>query len=897
MRAPAALLLLATVLAACGRGAEPVVRSLELSRGWQVRGSADTSWISATVPGTVHTDLLAAGRIPDPFSGDREAELAWIEDEAWTYGLDFEVDPALLEEERLDLVFEGLDTWASVTLNGQAILEADNMFRTWRVDVRDALSPGANRLEVRFAPAAAKGAERAAAHPWPIPHQEPDIRATRAFSRKAAYHFGWDWGPRYVTSGIWRPVRLEAWSGVRITDAWVASVELRGDTAHVRLAVELEAAGGGAGAVTDPTARLGVRSPAGAFPSMVEDVTVPEAGGPVTWETTLEIPDAELWWPRGVGRGAPRLHAVEVDAVQGRRWDRRAVKVGLRTVELVTEPDSVGESFFFRVNGAPVFARGANVVPPDHFTPRSDSAAYARMVADAVAANMNMLRVWGGGVYLPDVFYDLADEAGILIWQDFMFANTLVPGDSAFVASVAAEAEDQVRRLRRHPSLAIWCGNNEIAEGWANWGWQAEYAPDVLPRVETAYRRIFEESLPGAVSRLDPGRPYVPSSPRHGWGRAESLTEGDSHYWGVWWGLEPFRVYAEKLPRFASEFGFQALPDPVTVAAFGGASGIGAPGRGASSGGGAPPSLSDPVMRAHQKHPAGYETIRTYLEREWPVPPDDSLDAWSYVSQLAQAEGVGLALEAHRRSWPRTGGTLYWQLNDTWPVVSWSGLDSFGRWKALHYRARDVFAPVAVLADAWSDTVAVWVASDTPVQGRLEVRVLSFEGTVLATRAMDAAAGTGTATGAPARTAAGTGSATAGAWKVAAPAPAWWETVGTLLPEGTDPRTVVVEAVLTTLDGATHRDLQFLVAPELLALPRPGIRVVETVPAGDAWRVSLTSQRLAYGVRLSVDGVGARFSDNYFHLLAGDTVTLRVTPEMPLSDLAGRVRIRSLWSR
>ncbi len=880
MRAPAALLLLATSLAACGRGAEPAVRVLELSRGWQVRGSADTSWISAAVPGTVHTDLLAAGRIPDPLSGDREAELAWIEDEAWTYGLDFEVDPALLEEQRLDLVFEGLDTWASVTLNGHVVLEADNMFRTWRVDVRDALLPGANRLDVRFAPPAAKGAERSAEHPWPIPHQEPDVRATRAFSRKAAYHFGWDWGPRYVTSGIWRPVRLEAWSGVRITDARVASVVLRGDTAHVRFAVDLEAAG-----ATAPV-RVGVRSSDGTFPSVVEDIIVPASGGRMTWTTTLVVPRAELWWPRGAEHGAPHLYEVEVDAVQGRRWDRRTLKVGLRTVELVTEPDSVGESFLFRVNGAPVFARGANVVPPDHFTPRTDSTAYARLIADAVAANMNMLRVWGGGVYLPDVFYDLADQAGVLVWQDFMFANTLVPGDSAFVASVAAEAEDQVRRLRRHPSLAIWCGNNEIAEGWANWGWQADYAPDVLPRVEAAYRRVFEDVLPGAVARLDPGRPYVPSSPRHGWGRAESLTEGDSHYWGVWWGMERFRTYAEKIPRFASEFGFQALPDPMTVAAFGGASGIGAQGGSASTGAGSPRSLSDAVMRAHQKHPTGYGTIRSYLEREWPVPPDDSLDAWSHVSQLAQAEGVGLALEAHRRSWPRTGGTLYWQLNDTWPVVSWSGLDFFGRWKALHYRARDVFAPVSVLADAWSDTVAVWVASDTPVQGRLEVRALTFQGAALATRTMDIAAGRTTAV-----TAAGPTSA------AATPAPAWWETVGTLIPEDTDPRTVVVAAVFTTRDGASDRDLQFLVAPELLALPSPGINVLEATPDGDGWRVSVTSERLAYGVRLSLDGVGARFSDNYFHLLAGDTVTLRVTPETPLPDLAARLRIRSLWSR
>ncbi|NJD20034.1 MAG: hypothetical protein FIA95_12235 [Gemmatimonadetes bacterium] len=278
-------------------------------------------------------------------------------------------------------------------------------------------------------------------------------------------------------------------------------------------------------------------------------------------------------------------------------------------------------------------------------------------------------------------------------------------------------------------------------------------------------------------------------------------------------------------------------------------------------------------MRAHQKHPTGYETIRAYLEREWPVPPDDSLDAWSYVSQLAQAEGVGLALEAHRRSWPRTGGTLYWQLNDTWPVVSWSGLDVFGRWKALHYRARAVFAPVAVLADAWSDTVAVWVASDAPVRGKLKVRVLSFHGTALAMRVVDVSAG---------------GSASTLAWR---------EPVASLLPPDTDPRTVVVEAAFTTWDGATHRDLQVLVAPGLLALPDPGVRVVGAVPEGDAWRVSLTAERFAYGVRLSLDGAGAGFSDNFFHLLPGDTVEVRVTPEGPGAAVPARLRVRSLRTR
>ncbi len=827
----------------------------------------------AVVPGTVHTDLVAAGRIPEPLIGDHEEELKWIEDETWTYRLDFDVDVLMLAEERVDLVFEGLDTWAQVTLNGRNILYADNMFRTWRVPVKGALRIGTNTLEIQFLPPVREGAARAERNPWPIPHQEPDASGTRAFSRKAQYHYGWDWGPRYVTSGIWRPVRLESWSGVRIEDARVAGVRLHGDTATVRFAVDVRTAGavgGGSGM------RIRIKDRDRTFKPKRLNTEAPPAGASASFEISIDLPEAELWWPRGAGVGSPHLYEWEVSASVGKILDRRSVNVGVRTVELVTEPDSIGQSFYFRVNGRPLFTRGANVVPPDHFTPRADSATYRRLIGDAAAAHMNMLRVWGGGIYLPDLFYDLADETGILVWQDFMFANTLVPGDSAFAASVSSEAADQVRRLRHHPSLALWCGNNEIVEGWRSWGWEDAYRPDVAEHVEGAYRRVFEAVLPRVLERFDPNRPYLPSSPRHGWGDRRSLTEGDSHYWGVWHGMEPFRAYAENVPRFASEFGFQALPEPMTIASFGASE--------------EPTSLTDPLMRAHQKHPDGYQTLRAYLAREWPVPADDSLDAWSYVTQLAQAEGVGLALEAHRRSWPHTGGTLYWQLNDTWPVVSWSSLDYAGRWKALHYRARDVFAPVAVLGDAWNGTVAVWVATDgnetggdgsdsaspgaSSTEETLTLRVRDFEGATLAER------------GVPVSLPSDGGSVLA-----------WRGPASELLPAGTDRASVVIEAVLQTDEESSVRDLVFLQSPARLSLPDPGLRIVDAREDEDGWHVSVTADRLAYAVRLAVEGVGARFSDNYAHILPGDTLDVLVTPEAPTRDLPDRLRLRSLGRR
>jgi beta-mannosidase len=828
--------------AACARTPEASVLTITLNDGWEMRRAGDTAWIPATVPGTVHTDLLEAGLIPDPFRGDAEGDLRWIEDEAWVYRTRFVMDPRIPPTDRAELLFEGLDTYADVTLNGRPVLSADNMFRTWRVDVPDAAWTESNVLEVTFRSPTAEGALRASRHAWPIPHQEPDETRTRAFTRKAAYHFGWDWGPRYVTSGIWRPVRLEAWSGARIRNVHVTDPVFEADHADVELHIEVESS-------EAASARVGARSPSEAFESILARVDLDE--GLDTVVLSLRIPRAERWWPAGLGE--PHLYEVDLDVVLGTAWDHQRHRFGLRSLELVTEADSLGESFAFRVNGREFFARGANLVPPDHFTPRADSAGYAELLDDVVAANMNMVRVWGGGVYLPDVFYDLADERGVLVWQDFMFANTLVPGDRAFRTSVAAEAADQVRRLRNHPSLALWCGNNEIAEGWANWGWRDAHAPETAVEVEAAYERLFEEVLPGVVEAHDPSRPYWPSSPSVGWGHAESLIRGDSHYWGVWWGMEPFRTYAEKVPRFASEFGFQALPDPATIEAFAEA---------------APTRLDEPAMRAHQKHATGYETISTYLARDWPIPSPDSLDAFGYVSQLAQAEGVGLALEAHRRSWPQTGGSLYWQLNDTWPVVSWSSRDYFGRWKALHYRARSIFAPVAVLADAWADSVGVWVASDQEgLSGTLEVLAMDMSGKPIRIHSVGLR---------------GSGRA-------------WTAAVDDLAPEGTDRDEVIVVASLVGNESPGSRDLVFLMPPKDLSLPDPKARVVAMEHEGAAWQVTLTAERFAYGVRLSVPGSGARFSDNYMHLLPGDTVTVRVAPESSDVDLTERLSLRTLW--
>lgn len=864
--------LLGVFLAAGCQRTRPAVEVRLLHDGWTLVGvDTFTTPIPATVPGTVHTDLLGAGLIPDPYWRDEADRLGWIAEKEWIYRTALPMDSAFLAHERVELRFKGLDTFARVRLNGREILRADNMFREWSVEVARLLRVGANELEVRFESPLRVGRALREAYPHPLPmDHDAGSPPTRAFVRKAAYQYGWDWGPRLVTSGIWREVELVAWSGVRLTDFHTATASLAPDRARLAAFVEVEVTPqaverfgeGGRLSVT-----VEVASPQRAFPRVRQSAQV--EAGVHTFVLPVEIRRPRLWWPNGLGE--PHLYTIQAEVRGGGFSDRRTTRAGVRTVELVVDPDSVGESFHFRVNGVPVFAKGANVVPLDHFVPRVTEDDYRRLFRDVVEAHMNMLRVWGGGVYPPDVFYDLADRHGILIWQDFMFANAMVPGDSAFLASVRAEAADQIRRLRGHPSLALWCGNNEIDEGWRRWGWARGYAsPADSAAVERAYAAVFYGILPDAVSRHDPSRAYWPSSPMLGWGDPESLKRGDSHYWGVWHGGEPFEVFRDKLPRFASEYGFQGFPAVETLWAF------------------TLPedrSLDHPVLRAHQKHPRGFEIIREYMARDYPVPA--GLEEFAYVSQLLQARGMRVAFEAHRRARPRTMGTLYWQLNDTWPVVSWSSRDWFGRWKALHYAAKEAFAPLLVSLveqDGRLEAWGVWEGRD-PWKGELRLVLEDFAGVRLweVTFPVDLPAG--------------------GSLRL-------WQGETRQALGAADRNRVVLQAVLRpsgteasprargSRDASppSAANLLYFVPPKELALqaPRIGIRA-EPGSSPASVVLTLESDVLAKDVALSLDGdPDARFGENFFDLLPGQPKTLTVETRWTPEEVSGRLRIRTL---
>lgn len=545
--------------------------SIELNNNWQFKNQKENKWYKATVPGTVHTDLLANKLIPDPFYRDNESKLQWIDKADWEYKVVFNVEDALFNKSMQELIFDGLDTYADVYLNGKLILRADNMFRGWTVFVKPLIKRTNNVLLIRFS-SAQNTVDKIAKSKLPL--VLPDNN--RVYLRKAQFQFGWDWGPKFVGCGIWKTIRLHGWNGMRI---------------------------------------------------------------------------------------------------------RPTFTIEKNNVKLIQQKDSIGTSFYFEKEGKPIYCKGANWIPGDVFLPRLKREDYRKMLLSAKNANMNMLRVWGGGVYESDDFYDLCDSLGIMVWQDFMFTGGMYPGDDAFMNNVREEVKYQVERLRNHPCIVLWCGNNEVEEAWKNWGWQNQFnlhGADSA-KVWNDYKRLFQDSLKKWVDELDGTRPYVSTSPKNGWGHKESFTEGDSHYWGVWWGLEDWEVFENKTGRFVSEYGMQAMPNWNTIKNFTDSSDR---------------HMQSGVIQSHQKASDGFKKLNHYLTRYFidsAKLSSLSLEDYTYLSQCMQYYILKNSIAIHRSKYPSNMGTLLWQLNDCWPVTSWSITDYSRQPKAAWYAVKEAY--------------------------------------------------------------------------------------------------------------------------------------------------------------------------------------------------------------
>lgn len=659
-----------------------------LNGRWQFRQTGTEAWLSATVPGGVHTDLLAAERIADPFVADNEKRVQWVAENDWEYHFTFALDAQLVAEPHVDLVCDGLDTLAETYLNDALIGASRNMFYAQRWDVTAALRDGENALRIVFRSPLRYVEERERVRV--MPGVSGFVMPGGPHLRKAPSHFGWDWGPILPTLGIWRDIRLEGYHVARIDD-----VHLR--QRHEHGEVTLTAAITTQSWDTKPLqAALRVTAPDGRVQTTNALVENDRA------TLTLNIDQPQLWWPNDLG--AQPLYRAEVVLLhEDIALDARTMQVGLRTIELRQEQDQWGRSFAFVVNDVPIFAKGANWIPADSFSTRVTSAQLRQLLQSAADAHYNMIRIWGGGYYEDETFYDLCDELGLLVWQDFMFACAAYPLDeSEFLETLHHEVRHVVRRLRHRACLALWCGNNEMEEAWVNWGWSKPENEDL----KAAYDRFFHHTLPQWVAEDDTDCSYWPSSPSSGipFEDPNGGMMGDVHQWQVWHALKPFTNYRETAARFVSEFGFQSLPALSTIATYA------EPGEW---------NMTSYIMEHHQRNPGGNGRIVNYLTDHFRLPKDFS--SLVYLTQVLQSEALRVGVE-HWRRHPACSGTLYWQLNDCWPVASWSSIDYFGRWKAAHYAARRFYAPILLSVANEGDRMDVFVSNDTTNQWQGEVR-------------------------------------------------------------------------------------------------------------------------------------------------------------------------------
>ncbi len=800
-------------------------------KNWYFKTAGANDWKLATVPGCVHTDLLKHEMIPDPFVGENELDLQWVDKQDWEYKTTISLSAEWLQEERVELIFEGLDTYADVYVNGEKVLQADNMFRSWKVDVKSYLKIGENQLLVYFHSPINHDIDKPDQLGYNLPadndHSEDGgvgQQKLSVFARKAPYHYGWDWGPRFVTSGIWKGVYLEAWSGAKLTDFHIQQQAVSSEKAEINAVLEIEA-----------TKEIEVAI----VISDQHDLNIKKACKLAKGSQVIEIPilieNPQLWWSNGLGK--PYLYCFQVDLKLNERIKHTSVvKTGLRSISLVREDDPHGQSFYFELNGVPIFAKGANHIPNDSFQTRTTREEYEHEIATAAASNMNMLRVWGGGIYEYDMFYELCDEYGILVWQDFMFACSMYPGDSAFMNSVKKEAIDNVKRLRNYACIALWCGNNEMDAAWsqyeekAGWGWKQRYNASQRKKIWKAYDEVFHHLLPSIVEEYDPNTDYWPSSPmrelshdKNQHASFDTVEKGDIHYWDVWHGLKPIEAYKEKVGRFMSEYGFQSFPEKKTVLTYAKEEEL---------------ALESDVMLHHQKNGAGNRLIKNYMEMYYKEPKD--FPSFLHLSHILQADAIRSAVEAHRLNMPYCMGTLYWQLNDCWPVASWSSMDYYGRWKALQYVIKNRFKTTALIVDQKDDSLSVYVVSDQlqDQEAQLSLHIYDLNGQPIfqETKAVFVRQNTSTVI---------------------------YETDTQSLGIAEESNNIVLFAQLTVNGNVIDSVEHVMVKPKDLVLQDPQIQLTY-VDGG----IELESQSFAMNVWLETDKEGC-FEDNNFSLIPG----------------------------
>ena len=810
---------------------------------WQLREVGDSGWIPTEIPDEVHVVLMQAGRIPDPFKADNELLVQWVAETDWEFEGLIDVPDTLILQEKIWLIFDGLDTLAQVSLNGTILGNGENAFRTYAWEVGDLLKVGENQVNILFKSPVEYVRTRQKAHPLVSPEQS--IQGG-PYLRKAPCQWGWDWGPQLPPIGIWKNARL-----VGLSEAKFESVHLRQShqfdgSVEVSVDAQIQQWGGSALQLC-----LTLRDPAGK--TFATTCRVADRKG----SAKIRIKDPMLWWPNGYGDQPLYEAQVTLRLEDETILDLEDFVVGLRKLELRQEADQYGESFTFIVNGVSIFAKGSNWIPADSFPTRINRERLEGLLGDAARTHHNMIRVWGGGFYEDEHFYDLCDQYGILVWQDFIFSCSIYPlGDEAFIENIHQEVIDNVRRIRHRACLALWCGNNEMDQGWEDWGW----SDGVWLNYREPYRQFFYETLPGWLDALDPDTPYWYSSPTSGTPFVESNSnkKGDAHYWEVWHGAKPFSAYREQFPRFMSEFGFQSLPLLKTIQTYADE---------------AHWNLTDYMIEHHQRNAYASALFMGQMALHFMMPTD--FPAMVYLTMVLQAEGIRYGVEHWRRNMHRVSGTLYWQLNDCWPVASWSSLDYFGRWKALHYASRRFYAPVllSIEDDEQNAIMKVHLISDLSEawQGEIRWRLMRLDGEVIDEDLVDV-----TVDGRSSKL-------------------VIEKDFSHLILQ--EKRVTVFVAQLVEGVKTITTQLATFVRNKHLQLVNPQLSYELHEEADDSLLITVSAHSLARFVELTLEGADVVFSDNYFDVLPGETVEIRCPKPAGwnLDDVERALKVFSLY--
>ena len=867
---------------------DAAVMRRELHDGWRFRQGNSEIWHQAIVPGNTHLDLMRERIIEDPYYRLNERSVQWVDKEDWMYETHISPTAQELAQTHQEIVFKGLDTYADIYLNHHLVCQADNMHREWRCDVAGILKEGDNLLEVYFKSPVKINVPKFDALPYrhttgPNHSQMGGLfdKTISPFARTAGFEYGWDWGPRLVTFGIWRPVYMETWSGVKMSDVWFIQKKVNKHKAQLRTIVEIES--------DDNLQNARIDIDADGIQAATKVVNLHK--GINTIALDYSIPHPRLWWTNGLGE--PYLTSFHTTlAVNHQTIGDNITSVGLRSLILHNEKDAKGHQLYFELNGEPVFAKGSNMIPNDNFLSRVTDSIYQKVVEDAVKVNMNIIRVWGGGIYEDDVFYRYCDEKGVLVWQDFMFACQTYEVDSAFLENIRQEAIYNVKRLRNHACIAVYTGNNEEQDVWFGWGGKKKYFEElgIADRVWKMQHSIFYEVLPDVVREYGGGTAYRPSSP---WAFEDTPSDGingDDHYWGVWHGGDPIETYFDHHVRFQSEYGFQSFPEYESVLRYN-------------------PDPRDhdiysEVMMAHQN--AGTyanHRIEEYMSRDYKVPHD--FERFLYVSQVLQADAVKMGMEAFRRDRPYCMGSIVWQLNDCWPVASWSSRDYYGRWKALHYITQKAYDDILVSPRVMDGSVhidntlaqAEQVAAlpgqeDTGVKqsgdialankmlelklvndrrsavhGTLCLQAITLEGRVVSERKQSLTLPRNNATH------------------------VYTLPVVDLI--GRDRPEDVLFYITFKTDKATYYNIAYPMRQKEMNFRKPQFSI-EIRPISGGFSVSITSDVFARAVFLSIKGIDNHFSDNYFDILPGATHTVEVKTGKTQAQFEKELKIQTL---